>query len=82
MGMLFAPPPAVMIAGDEVPWLFANAGESFFDDKNNYFTAYLDLPDPVKGIIIRKQVCRLILPLDAAKEIRAQAARDWAKGGH
>lgn len=82
MGVITTISPAIVTAGDEMPWLFANAGESFFDDKNNYFTAYLDLPDPVKGIIIRRQVCRLILPLDAAKEIRAQAARDWAKGGH
>lgn len=82
MGVMTAISPAIVLAGDEVPWVYANAGESFSDDRNNYFTAYMDLPDPVKGVIIRKQVCRLILPLDAAKDIRAQAARDWAKGGH
>ncbi len=80
MGMAI-PAPAIMQA-EEPAWLYVNGGESFSDETNNYFTAWLDMPSANGVAVERVVVCRLIVPLDVARRIRDQANRAWSKGGH
>jgi hypothetical protein len=62
-------------------WAYANHGESFVDDINLYFSAYLDMPT-AEGGTVRTVICRLIIPLDVARKIREQAGQAMSKGGH
>lgn len=70
-------PPAIVLTAEEPAWVLITGGESFSDGEFNYFEAWTDIPgkDGKRGQ--RFIVCRLIVPLHVAKEVRDQASRAW-----
>ena len=78
----FVQPPAIVLAAEEAAWVYVTGGESFSDDRNNYFTAWYDVPSKSSAPAQRFIVCRLIVPLEVARQVRDQANKVWTRGGH
>ncbi len=73
--------PAILQVVD-VAWTAVNGGESFSDQINNYFTAWLDVPG-VEGLPDQRIiVAKLVMPIVVARECNGQAGKAFAKGGH
>lgn len=73
---------AQIVQANDPDWAYVNGGESFSDGINNYFMAWFDTPNGDGRIIRRQIVCRLIVPLDVARQVRDQANKVWSRGGH